>query len=359
MAVPGPGLVRPEPGSAWGEDAELVAFGVGEDGPGDVALADVDGGGSQGAEAIDLAGLVVVGKWGDVDVDAEFGRLGLVDAVEVEVGAAGCGVAEPDAVVVVAEDEPAGRCGPEGGDGFGVGAVEDDGGYRADAPEGGGGVLADRAGVADDAELVAFGVGHHDPRDVGRLADVDLPGAQPFEAGDECKLVLGGRRRQVEVDAVLRGLWVGTEPKDEGELALLGRVVLGWRDDDFVWAAQKRARADGSAASITRLSRRVGIPTVYRLSDPLRRTSALALCCSSGRPTDPRRRDLDHGCASPGVAESPKIAHRHVVWRAMLASNPAGGYHRRPDDPPSRGVVLLLGLSGRRFVAPARMPGIS
>jgi hypothetical protein len=49
-------------GSARGEDAELVALGVGKDDPAHVALADVDRLGADSAEACDLGAVVVVEK---------------------------------------------------------------------------------------------------------------------------------------------------------------------------------------------------------------------------------------------------------------------------------------------------------
>jgi hypothetical protein len=56
--------------SAWGEDAELAAVGVGEDDPGRIGLADIDRPCAEGAKAFDLGAVVVVGEGCDVDVDA-------------------------------------------------------------------------------------------------------------------------------------------------------------------------------------------------------------------------------------------------------------------------------------------------
>ena len=62
--------------SAGAEDAELVALGVGQDGPGHVGrLTDVDRLGAELAEAGDLGGVVVLGEGGDVEVDAVLGGL--------------------------------------------------------------------------------------------------------------------------------------------------------------------------------------------------------------------------------------------------------------------------------------------
>src|SRR6266511_6079955 len=84
-------------GSARGEDAELVALGVGEDDPAHVALADFDRLGADSAEACDLGAVVVVGEGCDVEVHTQLGGLGLGDAVQVEVETAAAVIAEPDA----------------------------------------------------------------------------------------------------------------------------------------------------------------------------------------------------------------------------------------------------------------------
>src|SRR5918994_234187 len=97
-------LAAPPPvRSARGEDAELVALGVREDDPADVALADVARLGADSAETCDLGAVVVVGEGCDVQVHPQLGGLGLADAVQVEVGAAASVVAEPDTLIVPSE----------------------------------------------------------------------------------------------------------------------------------------------------------------------------------------------------------------------------------------------------------------
>src|SRR4029453_19677741 len=56
-------------GSAWGEEAELVAFRVGEDRPRDIALAEVDGGGAESPQSGRLGLWVVTWVRADVEMD--------------------------------------------------------------------------------------------------------------------------------------------------------------------------------------------------------------------------------------------------------------------------------------------------
>jgi hypothetical protein len=69
--------------------------------------------------------------------------------------------------------------------------------------------------VADHAELVAVGVGHHLPGHVRPLADVEAASAQRLQVGDKGSLVLVGHRGQVEVHPVLRRLRIVDGDEDE------------------------------------------------------------------------------------------------------------------------------------------------
>src|SRR5215207_9018135 len=69
---------------AAAQQAELVALGVGEDVPGHVALADVDMSGAEGEQALELIGLIAIGRV-DIEVDAVLRLLGPVwDAREID-----------------------------------------------------------------------------------------------------------------------------------------------------------------------------------------------------------------------------------------------------------------------------------
>src|SRR5207244_660648 len=69
----------------------------------------------------------------------------------------------------------------------------------------------------EEAELVALGVGEHDPRHLVALADVDLAGAEGEQALELLGLV-APRRVDVDVDAVLRHLRFGYGYEDEQRL---------------------------------------------------------------------------------------------------------------------------------------------
>src|SRR5918912_445856 len=64
------------------------------------------------------------------------------------------------------------------------------------------------------AELVALRVGQHTPRDLGRLANVDPPRPEGEQALEFGVLVSTGRV-DVDVDAVLNGLWLWHGHKDQ------------------------------------------------------------------------------------------------------------------------------------------------
>ena len=208
----------------------------------DVGLTDVRFSCADGAQALDLGGVIVVGGGCDVEVDAQPALLGLAHPVQVEVGAAGCDVTEPDALVVLAERGPSRRGGPERRDALGVGAVEHDGRHRTDAGERRRRVLADRAQMAHNAELVALGIGHHHPRD-GALADVQPPGAQLLQPSDQRGLLFDRYGRQVEVDAVLRRL--------QRRARVRGSAVAGPAALNHPRAARPRPRQPPPARSAT------------------------------------------------------------------------------------------------------------
>ncbi len=131
------------------------------------------------------------------------------------------GWAERGVRVLAGHDRPAGRRGPEVGGRARVRGVEDDGGDRP-----GPGVLVPGF---EHAQLVALGVGEHDPRHV-LLADVHGHGPGLQQARHDLGLVVLGRRRQVEVDPVLAHLGVVHRDEREGDPV----AVLVRRLDDLL-----------------------------------------------------------------------------------------------------------------------------
>jgi hypothetical protein len=114
------------------------------------------------------------------------------------------------------------------------------------------GVGSDVEGDAGaDAELVALGIGHRNPGDVGALADVDLPSAQLLEPLD-----LGGDvgDPQVEVDAYLALLGFGHPLQDHRRVR-----PFGWQQQ-----AVRLAEPDDAVAERLRPERgqRLGVGAV-------------------------------------------------------------------------------------------------
>jgi hypothetical protein len=70
-------LCRGPSGSAGGQHAELVAVGVGHRHPVGVVPVDVEAGGAEGDEALDLGLLVAVCGWGEVEVEPVLSGLDL------------------------------------------------------------------------------------------------------------------------------------------------------------------------------------------------------------------------------------------------------------------------------------------
>src|SRR5438093_7289117 len=133
-------LERPSdlgPGRTWSEglepgvqEAEFVAFWVGQDVPAlSAGLADVDGPGAESEQPLQLGALVAVGGV-DVDVQSELPGPRVAAGAEDEGGlrAAEAGVGRPDldaSVVLPAEFDVAEDLAPECGEPVGVGGVED------------------------------------------------------------------------------------------------------------------------------------------------------------------------------------------------------------------------------------------
>src|SRR4051794_5359221 len=75
----------------------------------------------------------------------------------------------------------------------------------------------------DDAELVPFRVGEHDVTVVRSLTDVGVTGAELHEAPNRFELVVVGRRREIDVDAVLVNLRRGSRLEKNLEADVVAR----------------------------------------------------------------------------------------------------------------------------------------
>src|SRR5438477_6420407 len=69
----------------------------------------------------------------------------------------------------------------------------------------------------DDAQLVAFGVGEHDMTLAWILTDVDVVAAELDKPPDRFVLVIDGRARQIEMDAVLAHLLLRDGQEEDPE----------------------------------------------------------------------------------------------------------------------------------------------
>jgi hypothetical protein len=92
--------------------------------------------------------------------------------------------------------------------------------------------------MADHAELVALGVGHHHPRDVVGLTDVDLVGAQPLQPSNQRRLMVVRGRGHIEMHPVLGRLGFRNRHKHQRQLAGLGGVSIGRFDHHLVGLLQ-------------------------------------------------------------------------------------------------------------------------
>src|SRR5256885_12860209 len=135
-----------------GQHAELMAVGIGQDHPADLALADVDTRRAEGEETVDLGPLITVEGWRDVEVQSVLSGFRL--QWRTAPGDLGTAVRRADRglLVLVPDQRPAQRLAPEVPDLLRTVARE-----RADESAVGGEVVA----RLDDAELIGFGVGEH------------------------------------------------------------------------------------------------------------------------------------------------------------------------------------------------------
>ena len=238
--------------SAWGEDVELVAFGVGEPGPWHVALAEVDVGGAEGPQPGHLCRLIVTRVRPEVEMCAVLHGLHAGRADELQKRPDTLGGAQPRLVAGHLMQSPVHRLAPEPGHGPRIRAVND---HRGDRP----GVPVDRPGL-QRAELVTLRVGEDRPRDVA-LAHVCGRRAKILQARDQVRLVGRGGGGQIDMHAVLHrlGLGGGKDVDADG-----GGVGIGEADGFNVGhagslavnpqpsaSAQNRPTAESSRAFIT------------------------------------------------------------------------------------------------------------
>src|SRR6266513_4164633 len=103
--------------SARRQHAELVALGVGQHNPRDIALPDVDPPGSECAETLDFRILVTVGRRCDVEMKAVLPGLGRAGGwAERHEGTSSVRLSDSGVAVLVVDDRPAGGLTPEPAD---------------------------------------------------------------------------------------------------------------------------------------------------------------------------------------------------------------------------------------------------
>src|SRR5207249_11017283 len=106
----------------------------------------------------------------------------------------------------------------------------------------------------DDAELVAFGVGEHDMIVVWALTDVDVAGAELDQPLDRFLLVIDGRARQIEMNAILARLPLRDRLELDPESGVIRRhetdLIMGLVLDLPVQSAGPEARETGRIVRI-------------------------------------------------------------------------------------------------------------
>src|SRR6476620_3337685 len=132
--------------SARCQHAELVALGVGEHDPRDIALPDVDPPGSECDETLDLRILLAVDRWCDVEMQPVLPRLGRAGVwAERHERSSSVGCSDGGVAVLVVHDRPPGGLTPEPADDR-VGRLENDGAEQIGGSQ--------KVASEDDAELV-------------------------------------------------------------------------------------------------------------------------------------------------------------------------------------------------------------
>ncbi len=131
------------------QDTELVAVGIRQDGPADLALADVGPSRPEGHQTVDLRSLIAVGSRSEVEVQAVLPALRHQGRTAPRDLRTAVRRADRGFLVLVPDQRPAQRFAPEVTDVLGTVARK-----RADEPAVGQELVA----RLDDAELVAFGV---------------------------------------------------------------------------------------------------------------------------------------------------------------------------------------------------------
>src|SRR5262245_16006954 len=184
---------------ARSQHAELVAVGIGQDDPADVALADVDPLRPERDETFDLGLLITVGGWGEVEVPPVLAGLRRDGGTAPRHLRAALRRLDRGLLVLITHQRPAQRVMPAVAD-----LLRPVARHRADEP----GVGEEVVARLDDAELVALGVGEHHMQGIGTLPDVEVP-ATELERPRHGGLLLRWRGTgEIEVHPVLAGPWL-------------------------------------------------------------------------------------------------------------------------------------------------------
>ena len=262
------------------QHTELVPIGIGHDNPIDVTLVAVDSSRPEGDQAVYFRSLVSRGGRSDVEMKPVLRGL---RGERRSPGDERTGpVWRPDRglFVLIPDQRPPERCAPEipsvartvASDRSEASAVGEEGVVRL-----------------DDAELVAFGVGKHDMRFVLALTDVDVAGTELDQPSNRVHLVIDGRSRQIEMDAVLASLLVGDQQEADPESVAIRRHELD------------------------RIMGRVRCLPVQGTGPEARETERIV--CVEAEGDEPRRHRHDHR-AEPGTALSCPVARsdRDRIW---------------------------------------------
>ena len=191
---------------------ELVVIGIGHDDPIDLALADVDPGRPQSGQAIHLCSLIDVVGRSDVEMKPVLPDLRGERRTPGDERPGAVRRAYRGFLVLIPDQRPSKRLAPEVADLPRTVARD-----RSEAP------AVSEEGVVrlDDAELVAFGVGENDMIVVWSLTDIDVAGAAIEQSLDRFLLVIDGRARQIEMDAILARFLLSDRHEQDPEAGVI------------------------------------------------------------------------------------------------------------------------------------------
>src|SRR5712691_2105943 len=230
---------------AGAQYTELVVIGIGHDHPIDLALADVDSSRPKGNEAVKFDSLINVAAPIDVQMEPVLPDLRGKRRTPGDERTGAVRRADRGFFILIPDQRPSKRLAPEASD-LPRTVARDRSEPSAVSEEG---VVR-----LDDAELVAFGVGEHDMIVVWALTDVDVAGAELDQPLDRFLLVIDGRARQIEIDAILPRLPLRNRRELDPESGVVRRhetdLIMGLVVDLPVQSVGPEARESGRIVRI-------------------------------------------------------------------------------------------------------------